>query len=75
MLAAADTGNLTLSDFYSMLLSCESLKEQNAFAPEFSTSANVVARQGDGRGGGRIFANTTNDGRGGGRPTGSHGGG
>ncbi|KAI5013453.1 hypothetical protein ZWY2020_034565 [Hordeum vulgare] len=40
-----------MSDFYSMLLSCESLKEQNAFAPEFSTSANAVARLGDDRGG------------------------
>ncbi|KAI5017126.1 hypothetical protein ZWY2020_037504 [Hordeum vulgare] len=52
VLAAAGANNLSLSDFYSMLLSCESLKEQNAFAPEFFTSANAVARQGDGRGGG-----------------------
>ena len=75
VLAAAGADNLSPSDFYSMLLSCEALKEQNAFAPEFSTSANAVARQGDARGGERIFADTTNDGHGWGRPTGSHGGG
>ena len=75
VLAAAGADTLSLADFYSMLLSCESLKEQNALAPEFSTSANAVARQGDVHGGGRPFADTHNSGRSGGHPTGPQGGG
>ena len=73
VLAAAGVDTFSLADFYSMLLSCESLKEQNALAPEFSTSANAAARQGDGRGRGLPFADTNNDGRSGGRPTGPQG--
>ena len=75
VLAAAGADTLSLADFYSMLLSCESLKEQNALAPKFSTFANAVARQGDGHGGGRPFADTHNGGHSGGRPTGPQGGG
>jgi hypothetical protein len=55
VLDAAGADNLSMEAFYSMLLSCESLKEQNAQAPEFSTSTNAVARQGgDNRGGGAL---------------------
>ena len=36
VLAAAGADTLSLADFYSMLLSCDSLKEQNAISPEFS---------------------------------------
>ncbi|XP_010229958.1 uncharacterized protein LOC104582253 [Brachypodium distachyon] len=74
VLGVAGADSLSLSAFYSMLLSCESLKEQNAQAPEFSTFANAVARQGDACGGGHPFADT-NSGRFGGRPSGQPGGG
>jgi hypothetical protein len=75
VLAAAGADNLSVEDFYSMLLSCEALMEQNSQAPDFSTSANAVARQGgDNRGGGRPFIDN-NSGRSGGRPSGPPGGG
>ncbi|XP_071681478.1 uncharacterized protein [Lolium perenne] len=75
VLAAAGADNLSVEDFYSMLLSCEALLEQNSQAPDFSTSANAVARQGgDNRGGGRPFVDN-NTGRSGGRPSGPPGGG
>jgi histone deacetylase 1/2 len=70
VLAAAGADNLSLSAFYSMLLNCEKINEQNFAAPEFSTSANAVSRQGDAtRGGGRLFVDN-NGGRFGSRPTG-----
>jgi hypothetical protein len=60
VLAAAGADNLSVEDFYSMLLSCEALMEQNSQAPDFSTSANAVARQGGvNRGGGAPSSTTT----------------
>jgi hypothetical protein len=56
--------SISVSEFYSMLLSCESIHEQNLQAGDFSSSANSAARRGDqGRGGGRPFDNAPSNGR------------
>jgi uncharacterized membrane protein YgcG len=61
---------LSLSDFYSLLLSAEAMKEATSHAADFSSSANAAARQGNiGRGGGQPPFDNTFGGRSGGRPT------
>jgi hypothetical protein len=68
-----NTGHvLTVPDIYSMLLSCDSIHEQNSQAGSFVSSTNSAARHGDhGRGGGRPSDGAPNTGRTGGHP---HGG-
>ncbi|KAK1618045.1 hypothetical protein QYE76_023562 [Lolium multiflorum] len=67
-----NTGHaLIVPDFYSMLLSCESINEQNSQAGSFVSSANSAARHGDHGRGGRPSDGAPNNGRSGGRP---HGG-
>jgi hypothetical protein len=75
---SATNAVITLSDFYAMLLNCESIQEQNKQVGDFSTSANVVRRLDTGRGGDRPFDSISggNGGRPGGRPyNGQQGGG
>jgi histone deacetylase 1/2 len=67
-----NTGHaLTIPDFSSMLLSCESINEQNSQAGSFVSSANSAARHGDHGRGGRPSDGAPNNGRSRGRP---HGG-